>query len=400
MSRASAPLDVALNERSTPSASVFEGTTGRLWRRLRVPVDLVFVDAGASGELLAARARVHIAVLLIGVHLLPGWPAGPDALVLTLAVAVLAYALLIRRMAGAHYSTSFGYVTSIVDVTCVTVSLALLALVAPAAPLQSVVRFQLYFLAIFLSSLKMNWRITALAGILCTLQYAALLAGIAFAAEPVANWTLQVGRLGTLAGAAYLGTLIVLRAQQLRDLSTRDFLTGLANRAVFDSRLAEEVGRARRHRRRFALALLDIDHFKRFNDVHGHPVGDAVLRGLAEVLKVSVRETDLIARYGGEEFAVILPEAGAREAEARIETLRRLVEATPMGDSNSGRYHQVTLSAGIAEYPGDGGSAESLIASADARLYEAKRTGRNRVVASDPPRGYSAVGRKRRAASW
>lgn len=399
MSRAPTRADLAANEGAAPSASAFEGTTGRLWRRLRGPVDLVFVDAGASGELLAARARVHIAVLLIGVHLLPGWPTGADALVLTLAIVVLGYALLIRKVAAASYSTSFGYVTSIVDVTCVTASLALLALVEPVAPLHSIVRFQLYFLAIFLSSLKMNWRITALAGVLCTVQYAALLAGIAFAAPPVANWASQVGRLGTLAGAAYLGTLIVLRAQQLRDLSTRDFLTGLANRAVFDSRLAEEVSRARRHGRRFALALLDIDHFKRFNDVHGHPVGDAVLRGLAEVLKISVRETDLIARYGGEEFAVILPEAGAREAEARIETLRRLVEGTPMGDATSGRFHQVTLSAGIAEFPADG-SAEALIASADARLYEAKRTGRNRVVASAPLRGYAVVGKKRRAAGW
>ena len=97
---------------------------------------------------------------------------------------------------------------------------------------------------------------------------------------------------------------------------------------------------------------------------------------------------------------MILPEAGAREAEARIETLRRLVEATPMGDAVSGRFHHVTLSAGIAEHPVDGGSAEALIASADARLYEAKRTGRNRVVASDPPRGFTVGGKKRRATVW
>jgi diguanylate cyclase (GGDEF)-like protein len=383
MSLSLAHLHGVARETPFPAETASEGTTARLWRRLRGPVDLVFVDGGASGELLAARARVHIAVLLIGVHLLPGWPAGPDLLVLSLAVAVLGYALGVRRLAAASYSTSFGYVTSVIDVSCVTASLALLALVEPSAPLHSIVRFQLYFLAILLSSLKMNWRITALAGVLCTLQYAALLALIALLAAPAAQWMLQIGRLGTLAGAAYLGTLIVLRAQQLRDLSTRDFLTGLANRAVFDSRLAEEISRARRHRRRFAVALIDVDHFKRFNDVHGHPAGDALLRGLAEVLKVSVRESDLMARYGGEEFAVIMPEAGAREAHARIETLRRLVEATPMGDALIGGRHRVTLSAGIAEYPVHGGSAEAVIATADARLYEAKRTGRNRVVAAD-----------------
>ena len=236
---------------AAPPANFFEGTTGRLWRRLRGPVELVFVDAGASGELLAARARVHIAVLLIGVHLLPGWPAGADALVLTLAIAVLGYSFLVLKVAAAGYSISFGYVTSIVDVTCVTASLALLALVEPVAPLHSIVRFQLYFLATLLSSLKMYWRITALAGALCTLQYAALLAGLALAAHPVTNWVSQVGRLGTLAGAACLGTLIVLRdadgRRHQRSLPSGDTFRGnrrISSRRWFRRGLDRERGRA------------------------------------------------------------------------------------------------------------------------------------------------------------
>ena len=369
-----------MTERAVAAPAGYAGATDRLWRRMRGPVDLVFVDPGASGELLAARARVHISVLLIALHLLPGWPSGGNSAVLLLAVATLGYAVAVRRMATAHYTAGMGYATSIVDASCVTAALALMCLDDPMAPLQSIVRFQLYFLAILLSSLKMNWRISALAGGLCAAQYGALVASIYASVDAMPGWPGQAGRLGTLVGAGYLGVVVVLRAQQLRDLSTRDFLTGLATRAVLDGRLAEEVSRARRHRRRFALALVDIDNFKRLNDQHGHPEGDSVLRGVADVFRSSVRESDLVARYGGEEFAVLLPEANAAEARARLEALRLMVEATPFADRDGRVAHRVTLSAGLAEYPGDGGSVAELMAAADARLYEAKRTGRNRVV--------------------
>lgn len=368
-----------LSERAL-AAPDYAGATDRLWRRMRGPVDLVFVDPGASGELLAARARVHISVLLIGLHLLAGWPSGGNRAVLLLALFALGYALVVRGLASKRYTVGMGYATSIVDATCVTAALSLMCLDDPLAPLQSIVRFQLYFLAISLSSLKMNWRISALAGGLCAAQYGALVASLYLFADAMPGWPLQAGRLGTLFGAGYLGVVVVMRAQQLRDLSTRDFLTGLATRAVLDGRLAEEVSRARRHRRRFALALVDLDNFKLLNDRHGHPEGDLVLRGVADVFRGSVRESDLVARYGGEEFALLLPEARLAEARARLEALRLTVEATPFADRAGRVAHRVTLSAGLAEYPDDGGSAAELMAAADARLYAAKRAGRNRVV--------------------
>ena len=367
-------------DRAMVAPVAHDGVTDRLWRSIRGPVELVVVDPGASGELLAARARVHVSVLLIALHLLPGWPSGTDALVLLLAVAVLGYALFVRKWAASHYSASMGYATSVIDVSCVTLALAVMCHDDATAPLRSIVRFQLYFLAVSISSLKMNWRISAVAGVLGVAQYAVLVWTISVAADLSPGWTLQAGRLGTLMGAGYLGVVVVLRAQQLRDLSTRDFLTGLATRAVLDGRLSEELSRARRHRRRFALALVDIDNFKLFNDRHGHPEGDSVLRGVADVFRSSVRESDLVARYGGAEFAVLLPEASVIEARAKLEALRLMVEATPFADRDGRVAHRITLSAGLAEYPGDGTSVVELMAAADARLYQAKRAGRNRVV--------------------
>jgi diguanylate cyclase (GGDEF)-like protein len=387
----------------TLSATVSgEGTTERLWRSVRGPVDLVFVDAGASGELLAARTRVHIAVLLIVVHALRGFPASADdAAVLLLALTVLAYALFVREFAARPYPVFVAYATSLIDVSCATLALALLWLCGdPAAPLSSVSRFPLYFLAISLASLKMNWRISALAGALSAIQYAGILAMIAWVDDAAVDWPLQLGRLAMLLGAGYLGTVTVLRAQQLTELSTTDFLTRLPNRAVLDGRLADEVSRARRHHRRFALALVDLDRFKQFNDLHGHPGGDAALRELAELLRDSVRESDLVARYGGEEFAILLPEAGLLEAGAKLEALRHVVEATPLGSGPTETPRHLTLSAGLAEYPADGKSVAALLAAADSRLYEAKRTGRNRIVMSDAPPSYPVAPRRKRRTEW
>jgi GGDEF domain-containing protein len=129
-----------------------------------------------------------------------------------------------------------------------------------------------------------------------------------------------------LIAAALISVAAVLRAQRLRLLSITDRLTGAANRGFFDQRLAEEESRARRYGHAFAIAIMDVDHFKRFNDTYGHVAGDGALQTLAETLKSSIRKSDLVARYGGEEFALILPETGLEEAAHKIELIRRLVD--------------------------------------------------------------------------
>ncbi len=162
----------------------------------------------------------------------------------------------------------------------------------------------------------------------------------------------------------------VERAQlltQLRSTARTDPLTGLANRRAWDDELARELVRSRRYGGRLCLAMLDLDHFKRFNDARGHQSGDRLLADVARAWTALVRPTDTVARYGGEEFALLLPHCDTETAEAIV---ARLLEAVPGGQ---------TASCGIAEWDGDE-SGEALTARADAALYMATRAGRARAV--------------------
>jgi diguanylate cyclase len=162
-----------------------------------------------------------------------------------------------------------------------------------------------------------------------------------------------------------------------RDSET-DALTGIANRRAFDRELARLL-EAVEPQQPLALIFADIDHFKCFNDEHGHLVGDQVLRAVASELSRSLQGQDLVARYGGEEFAVLLPFTNYNAAMVQAESLRTLVESTALYDDAGERVRRVTLSLGVALATGED-SAESLIARADAALYASKGAGRNRVT--------------------
>jgi diguanylate cyclase (GGDEF)-like protein len=163
---------------------------------------------------------------------------------------------------------------------------------------------------------------------------------------------------------------------ELERLSVTDALTGLYNRRHLVGTLANEVQRSRRLRRTFSVLLADVDHFKRYNDTHGHLAGDAVLVKLAEILRKTTRGVDSVARYGGEEFLIMLLEAPIATALIVAERIRARVASEAF---DGGR---VTLSIGVAEYPAHGDTPEELIASADAAMYQAKGQGRNRVLAA------------------
>lgn len=178
--------------------------------------------------------------------------------------------------------------------------------------------------------------------------------------------------------------------RELAALSTTDALTGLKNRRTFDESLAGEFDRARRYGVPLSLAMVDLDHFKKVNDRHGHPGGDEVLRHFARLISGLLRTTDSAYRYGGEEFALVFPhtpQAGALEA---MERLRSDVSRAPV--SFGGALIPVTCSAGLAVLEASDATPADLIARADAALYAAKSAGRNRVHSS-------AVTRKLRAAS-
>ena len=161
---------------------------------------------------------------------------------------------------------------------------------------------------------------------------------------------------------------------ELERLASRDALTGLANHRIFHERLRDELALTRRHVRPLSVVLLDLDHFKRINDTHGHLAGDDALRTVGRRLAGMVREGELLARVGGEEFAWLLPGATGPGAVAAAERARRAIAATPCPGIGT-----VTLSAGVAAVDGRG-SADDLYANADAALYRAKAEGRNRTV--------------------
>jgi diguanylate cyclase (GGDEF)-like protein len=161
---------------------------------------------------------------------------------------------------------------------------------------------------------------------------------------------------------------------QLQALATSDELTGLKNHRAFQKRLSEELDRARNAPGSLSLLLIDVDHFKQYNDTFGHPAGDDVLRAVARLLQGAVRTTDFVARYGGEEFAVILPGAGGEEASEIGERLRTAVASAPW------LHRAVTASFGAATLHGATHDKARLISEADKALYLSKRGGRNRVT--------------------
>lgn len=160
-----------------------------------------------------------------------------------------------------------------------------------------------------------------------------------------------------------------------------DYLTGLRSRGYFEQQLELEIKRAERKHASFALLMLDIDHFKSFNDSYGHHIGDRVLREVSSLLMRDMREVDTVARYGGEEFVIILPETSRRGSMQVAERLRRTIEGTTFHLSHPDAPQNITISVGVAQYGSDGLHRDELIQAADAALYAAKEAGRNRIVA-------------------
>ena len=171
--------------------------------------------------------------------------------------------------------------------------------------------------------------------------------------------------------------------ERLKRVGLTDSLTGVNNRRFFDQRLGEEVARARRSGEPLACLFLDIDHFKRINDRHGHRVGDRVLSEVATLIREQLRSTDVLGRYGGEEFAALLVNAQKEMALEIAERIRGAIEAKRF-EREDGGWLSATISIGVSSLRGDDGNAEhlaeELVDRADQALYLAKNAGRNRVV--------------------
>ncbi len=182
-------------------------------------------------------------------------------------------------------------------------------------------------------------------------------------------------------------SLVSLRMQEaLRSQAIRDPLTGLFNRRYMEESLEREIRRAIRHRSSVGVIMLDIDHFKQFNDAYGHAAGDTLLQSLGRVLQSSIRAEDIACRYGGEEFVLVLPEASLEDTFRRAEQVRLRVREMTI-EYHGQLFAPVTVSAGVAAAPEHGETVEAVIAAADLALYRAKAEGRDCVMLAPRPEG-------------
>lgn len=172
---------------------------------------------------------------------------------------------------------------------------------------------------------------------------------------------------------------------RLRQLSRTDELTSLFNRRYFMQRLVQELARYRRHGRAASVVLFDFDHFKRVNDIHGHPAGDQVLVSVGKLLRDRLRTSDVPARLGGEEFAILLADTALDEAVSVAEKVRQLVLEQAF-TSEEGHCFGVSITCGVSTFQGVEETLEVILHRADQNLYEGKRAGRNRVVADEQGR--------------
>jgi diguanylate cyclase (GGDEF)-like protein len=179
--------------------------------------------------------------------------------------------------------------------------------------------------------------------------------------------------------------------ERVKQLAYLDGLTGIFNRRFFELRIAEEIERARRFNAGLGVIMIDIDQFKRLNDEFGHLLGDEVLRQVSSILHRQLRKIDVVCRYGGEEFAILLPETSCQYSLNVAEKLRRMVESWQF----PGVPRPVTISAGAANFPEHGTTRDELISAADAGLYAAKHTGRNRICLVPRQDQHSTKGRNR-----
>ncbi len=167
---------------------------------------------------------------------------------------------------------------------------------------------------------------------------------------------------------------------KLLQLAITDGLTELYNYRYFKDQLSQEVTRAKRHNTYVSITMIDIDYFKHYNDTHGHPAGDLVLKIIAQLLRNNIRKIDVAARYGGEEFALILTETDKQAAGFVANKIKNLVEQQKFNYEETQPKGKLTISMGVSTFPQDGSTPDDLVKIADQRLYRAKKAGRNRVM--------------------
>ena len=183
-----------------------------------------------------------------------------------------------------------------------------------------------------------------------------------------------------IAAAVSIGFKQLISQQKAHKEAITDGLTKLYNHRFFLNQLTQEMDRSRRYQNPLSLLMMDIDNFKNYNDINGHPAGDALLAKVAQLFLSAVRKTDYVTRYGGEEFAIILPETPLLNAELVAEKLRRTIENAQFDNQKAQPEGNLTISIGVAEQTKELNSCKDFVKIADEALYKSKESGKNRVT--------------------
>ena len=364
------------------------------WQQLRAPPDALMLEFGAGGELLVAklRAGLSLALLLLPlVNIVTGefMPTEGIAGMFGVILAVAASQVLLLLARHQRRFRWLPWLTTSYDVTLTTFVLALLALSSLAASLNSMVVWAFYLVAVCMTALRNDGRLTLYTGALAMLQYAALAAAVfALAQTPeqlasadygTARLSNVLQRLLLIAIVTAITAAVVYRMQRLVELSGSDGLTGLPNRTLLVHHFPALLEGAREHGGSLALGLINLDYFRRINDEAGHAIGDRALRHAVGVLREGLEEGDLLVRLGGEEFVLLMPLPAGRAWE-RLEALRRDLATRPFVADADADPVRITFSAGLACWPQDGADLSQMMRRADLRLSRAKLEGRNRVM--------------------
>jgi diguanylate cyclase (GGDEF)-like protein len=365
------------------------------WQRLRAPPDALMLEIGVGGELLVAklRAGLSLALLLLPLVNIATGEYTPSEGIAGMFGVILAVAASQALLVLAHQQRRFRWLpwlTTSYDVSLTTFVLALLAPGSLAASLNSMVVWAFYLIAICMTALRNDGRLTLYTGALAILQYAALAAvvfALARAPEQLASAEYGTARVSTvLQRLLLIGVMtaitatVVYRMQRLVELSGTDGLTGLPNRTLLVHHFPGVLDGARENGGSLTLGLVNLDYFRRINDEAGSAIGDHALRHAVGVLRESLEDGDLLVRLGGEEFALLMPLPAGRAWE-RLETMRRDLATRPFVPGQDASPLRLTFSAGLASWPQDGADLSQLMRRADLRLSQAKLEGRNRVVA-------------------
>lgn len=372
------------------------GWLGALHATLLERPDEVMLELGAGGELLVARLRAGLSALVLLMPLVgaaTGSEVGETVIGLGAAVFVNIMAQVWLALARSRRRHAWlPYATCTYDVTTTTGVLVLLALGDRVAGVNSMVIWAFYPVAIAMTALRNDGRLTLYAGLLAMLQYAALAVAVfASATSPeqllspdygTATWATQAERLLLLLIMTLLALCIVYRMQRLVEMSGRDGLTGLPNRMWLHQQLPHMLEDLR-HGGSLTVALLDLDRFRRINDEVGRIDGDRALRHAVAVASAALHDRERLVRLGGEEFAALLycPIGTAWE---RMEQLRRSLWDQPFHPGHGVEPQRISFSAGLAAWPQDGKDLSELLGAADRRQQACKRQGGNRVMARDP----------------